>query len=66
MTGECYYCHGLVFAHEANHIVLDSHAHPDVYLHRECAVGHNVVEEPAGPVDELSVRCPECGEVDVR
>ncbi|WP_254274532.1 hypothetical protein [Haloarcula marina] len=66
MNGECYFCHGLVLAGESEDIVLDSHADHDVFLHRQCAVGHNVVEQRAGPSGDLEILCPECGEVEVR
>ncbi|WP_276273248.1 hypothetical protein [Haloarcula litorea] len=65
MSGECYFCHGLVFDGETGHIVLDGHADHAVFLHQECAEGHDVVEESPGPSDEAAVLCPECGEVEV-
>ena len=64
MNGECYFCHGLVLADESEDIVLDDHADHDVFLHPQCAVGHNVIEKPVGPSSGTDVLCPVCGDVE--
>ncbi|MBV0926213.1 hypothetical protein KTS45_18560 [Halomicroarcula limicola] len=65
MNGECYFCHGLVFSGEPDDLLLDEHADHEVYMHRQCAVGHNVVEESSETAGEVEVLCPECGAVEV-
>lgn len=66
MNGECYFCHGIVSASETGHIWLNDHGSHDVYLHEQCATGHNVIEESGGPTSELQITCPECGEVETQ
>ncbi|MDS0280728.1 hypothetical protein [Haloarcula onubensis] len=65
MHGECYFCHGVVVDGEAGDIVLDRHADHDVFMHQQCAEGHNVFEESSGPSSEAAILCPRCGEVEV-
>jgi len=64
MTGECYFCHGLVLADESDHLVLSDHGDHQVYLHEQCAAGQNVLEVPGGS-GERTITCPECGTVEV-
>lgn len=64
MNGECHFCHGVVLADESEDIVLDNHADHQVYLHRQCAAGHNVIEQAVGQAGGLDVLCPVCGEVE--
>lgn len=64
MNGECHFCHGIVLTDESEDFVLDSHADHEVFLHRQCAVGHNVIEQRAGPSSGLEALCPVCGEVE--
>lgn len=64
MNGECHFCHGLVSAFEEGHILLDGHGDHEVYMHEECAAGHDVIEEIAGSPAEVEVVCPECGTVE--
>lgn len=66
MNGECYFCHGIVSASEAGHIWLSDHDGHDVYMHEQCASGHNAIEEGQEPTGERHVTCPECGEVEVQ
>jgi hypothetical protein len=68
MSGDCYFCHGLVFPAEEDDILLDGHADHEVYMHRRCAVGHDVIEAASAADDERDGRdgpqtvvCPECG-----
>lgn len=63
MNGECHFCHGLVLTDESEDIVLDDHADHDVFLHRQCAVGHNVIEPRVGR-SSAEVLCPICGDVE--
>lgn len=63
MDGECYFCHGLVLPEEADDIVLSDHDDHRVFMHRQCADGYDAIAD--GGTDGLSVRCPECGEVEV-
>lgn len=64
MNGECHFCHGLVLTDESQDMVLDTHADHEVYLHRQCAVGHNVIEHRVGQASGQEVVCPVCGEVE--
>jgi len=64
MNGECYFCHGLVLADESEDIVLDDHGDHTVFLHRQCAVGHNVIEKRVGASSAAEVVCPVCGDVE--
>jgi len=66
MNGECYFCHGVVLAGESGDIVLDDHADHEVFLHHQCAVGHNFIEQTADPSTGVEVLCPVCGEVEAR
>ncbi|MDS0279561.1 hypothetical protein NDI85_17340 [Halomicroarcula sp. S1AR25-4] len=63
MSGECHYCHGLVSASERDHIVLDQHGNHEVYLHEQCADGHNLIGSSAAS-GEVEIVCPECGTVE--
>ncbi|MFC6838040.1 hypothetical protein [Halomarina ordinaria] len=60
MNGECYFCRGIVLAGEADDLVLDRHGDHRVYVHRECAEGHGLVDEPTDE-EGVAVTCPECG-----
>ncbi|WP_324759398.1 hypothetical protein [Haloarcula montana] len=64
MSGECHFCHGIVSADESNHILLDGHGDHEVYLHRQCAAGHDVLEDADGSADNVAITCPECGTVE--
>jgi hypothetical protein len=64
MSGECYFCRGLVFPADSGHFLLDRHGDHRVYLHERCAVGQGVIEKPAGPADGIDIVCPECGTVE--
>jgi hypothetical protein len=66
MSGDCYFCHGLVFPVEADDILLSDHADHEVYLHRRCAVGHNALEPTNDSGDGYTVVCPECGVAETR
>ena len=61
MSGECHFCHGLVLAGEPDHIVLDDHADHNMYVHRRCAEGHDLVMELRGSTSEAEITCPGCG-----
>lgn len=63
MDGECYFCHGIVSALEDEHILLADHADHEVYMHRQCAAGHDVLEESAASTT-VEIACPECGTVE--
>lgn len=65
MSGECHFCHGTVSGFENDHIVLRDHADHDVYMHEDCAVGHNVLE-PAAESSDVAITCPVCGSVETR
>lgn len=64
MNGECYFCHGIVSAAEEGHIWLREHDSHEVYMHEQCASGHNVIEGEQDPAGELLITCPECGAVE--
>ena len=64
MNGECYFCHGVVLADEAADIVLQDHGDHRVFLHRQCAAGHNVIERRVDPSGGADVVCPVCGDVE--
>jgi hypothetical protein len=64
MNGECHFCHGVVLPDESDGIVLDGHGSHEVFLHRRCASGHNVIEQQAGASNGLEVVCPVCGEAE--
>ncbi|MFD1514309.1 hypothetical protein [Halomarina rubra] len=61
MTGECYYCHGIVLPEEPGDVLLADHDDHRVYLHLECATGQNVAEPADEGGDRLAITCPECG-----
>jgi len=64
MNGECHFCHGLVLTDESEDMVLEDHADHTVFLHRQCAVGHNVIEQRVGQSNGTAVLCPICDEVE--
>lgn len=64
MDGECYFCHGIVSAAESDHIMLDSHADHEVYMHEQCAIGHNFIEESTDSIGSVEITCPECGTIE--
>jgi len=65
MNGECYFCHGIVSAHEEDHVHLNEHSDHEVYVHRACASGHGLVEEVGGSSEAaIRIRCPQCGDVE--
>lgn len=66
MTGECHFCHGIVSGLENDHIVLRDHGDHDVYMHEECALGHNVLESTAASSEHVAITCPVCGTVERR
>ena len=66
MSGECHFCHGIVSGFESDHIVLDDHGDHGVYMHQECAAGHNILEATAEGGAEIAVTCPVCGQVEMR
>ena len=66
MSGECHFCHGIVSGLENDHIVLRDHGDHDVYMHEECAVGHNVLEAAAESSEDVAITCPVCGSVETR
>ncbi|MBX0325074.1 hypothetical protein EGH21_18760 [Halomicroarcula sp. F13] len=66
MSGECHYCHGVVSGSERDHIVLDQHGNHEVYLHEQCADGHNLIETVGASSSEVEVVCPECGAVETQ
>ena len=67
MSGDCYFCHGLVLPSEADDILLANHGDHEVYMHRRCAVGHGVYEaDESGSGEGITVVCPECGAAETR
>jgi hypothetical protein len=72
MSGECYFCNGIVFPSEPDDILLDGHADHAVYMHRRCAEGYNALESVDGTGDgdgdddggTRPVVCPECDAVE--
>jgi len=65
MTGECYYCRGIVLPDEPGDVVLDGHSDHRVFMHLACGAGQNIVER-ADDTGEVTVVCPECGDVETR
>lgn len=65
MSGECYFCHGIVSVTEDGHIRLDRHGNHEVYMHERCGVGYDVVEAGRSS-DGVEITCPECGTVETR
>lgn len=64
MSGDCYFCRGIVLPHEDEDVLLEDHGDHRVFLHGRCAAGHGLVEtDEAGGV---AVTCPECGAVERR
>ena len=63
MSGECYFCRGIVHASENDQFKLADHADHEVYLHERCAAGHDVLE-PADSLETVRITCPECGAVE--
>ncbi|WP_435156577.1 hypothetical protein [Haladaptatus sp. DFWS20] len=66
MTGECYYCRGIVLANEDDDILLDDHADHQVYMHKQCGESYNVIKEQTGSTATVEIICPECGAVETR
>ena len=64
MTGECYYCHGIVLPNEDDDILLDSHANHRIYMHKQCGASHDVIAQRADATDAVEITCPECGAVE--
>jgi hypothetical protein len=64
MSGECHFCHGTVSGFESDHILLSDHADHEVYMHEQCAAGHNAIEKAVGQGDAIEVTCPVCGSVE--
>jgi hypothetical protein len=65
MDNECHFCRGIVSLNETADILLDGHADHEVFLHEQCAAGHDLIEEPQEPADgPVEVTCPKCGVVE--
>lgn len=65
MGNECHFCRGIVSLHEKNDILLDGHADHQVFMHKQCAMGYDLIEESHDPADgPIEVTCPECGAVE--
>jgi hypothetical protein len=64
MSGECYFCNGIVFPSEPDDILLDGHADHAVYMHRRCAEGYNALESVDDDGGTRPVVCPECDAVE--
>ncbi len=62
--GECHFCHGLVVPEESEHVVLDGHGDHAVFVHYECAAGHDAVESIDDGSGDEAIRCPQCGAVE--
>ena len=62
MGNECHFCRGIVSAHGAGDILLDDHGDHRVFLHEQCAAGHDLIEKGR---DSVEITCPECGAVEV-
>jgi hypothetical protein len=60
MSGDCYFCHGIVFPSERDDVLID-HADHAVYMHRRCAAGYNALEATDEEGGTRTVVCPECG-----
>jgi len=60
---ECRFRRGIASAHGAGDILPDEHDDHRVFLHEQCAAGHDLIEKGR---DSVEVTCPECGAVEVR
>lgn len=65
MGNECHFCRGIVSLYEQNDLRLTGHSDHQVFMHKECAVGHDLVEQPPNSADgPIEVACPKCGAIE--
>ncbi|MES3517060.1 MAG: hypothetical protein PPP58_05280 [Natronomonas sp.] len=67
MNGTCYFCNGIVSAQERGDFHLRDHGDHEVFLHRRCAVGYDlIIERTTTARTEFEIECPECGTIEVQ
>lgn len=67
MENECHFCRGIVSLRERTDIVLDCQGDHRIYMHKQCAAGHGLVEDTDDPENgTVRIACPNCGTIETR
>lgn len=65
MENECHFCRGIVTLHEKDDILLDAHADHQVFMHKQCAEGHDLIQSSIDSAEgPIEIVCPKCGAVE--